>query len=320
MHIKQFLPALALAATVSAQLLAPPAATPDPKKVIATVNGKDVTIADVQKMLETTEPAFVQYYQQNPQDAIAQYFVLGYLAEEGVKHKLAEESPLKEQIAFIVNRMTMQAEVDYERNSYSVSGDKVDEYYAAHRAQYDQAKIKVIYLPFKGQTAAGGPGTPEDLKRAAQQALTAVQASRSESDTRALAEDIVKKLRAGADFAKMVEQYSEDTASRAAGGDYAVVKQGSAFPEDFRKAVFALKPGEISDPVKQPTAYYIIRLEEIGAPPFQEIVGPISDAIRNDHMNEFMKALINRFEPVVKDPDFFKKPGAPASPIPTPGK
>src|SRR5579863_485214 len=158
MHIKQFLPALALAATVSAQLLAPPAATPDPKKVIATVNGKDVTIADVQKMLETTEPAFVQYYQQNPQDAIAQYFVLGYLAEEGVKHKLAEESPLKEQIAFIVNRMTMQAEVDYERNSYSVSGDKVDEYYAAHRAQYDQAKIKVIYLPFKGQTAAGGPG------------------------------------------------------------------------------------------------------------------------------------------------------------------
>ena len=86
---------------------------------------------------------------------------------------------------------------------------------------------------------------------------------------------IVTQLRGGADFAKLAEQYSEDAASKAAGGDFGVIKASSDYPAELKSAVFALKPGEISEPIRQPTAFYIVRLEEKGPQPVDEIREPI---------------------------------------------
>ena len=78
------------------------------------------------------------------------------------------------------------------------------------------------------------------------------------------------QLRGGADFAKLAEQYSEDPASKAAGGDFGVIKASSEYPAELKSAVFALKPGEVGA-LRQPTAYYIIRVEEKGPQPVNEV-------------------------------------------------
>lgn len=72
-------------------------------------------------------------------------------------------------------------------------------------------------------------------------------------------EDILKKLKKGADFAALAKTYSEGPSAKN-GGDLGFFSRGQMV-EPFEKAAFALKPGEISGIVKTRFGYHIIKLE-----------------------------------------------------------
>jgi peptidyl-prolyl cis-trans isomerase C len=309
MLLKRFL----LSATVSIPLLAQTPAA-DPSKVVATVAGKDITAGDILQMLSTFSAQSVQAFQQNPQSFVGQYFMMLHLADEAEKAKLLEKSPYKEQFEAVRRQIQAQARVNEENNAFTVTPEMIDSYYKQHSAQYEQARIKVISISFGGgQPVVTGTGI-DALQAAAKAALAAGQGKRSEADARKLADDIVKQLRGGADFAKLVEQYSEDATSKAAGGDFPPIKAVSEFPPELKTAVFALKPGEIGEPLRQPAAFYIIRLEAKSTQPVDEVREPIVQTLRNDHMNQWMKDMNAGFQAVIKDPDYFKTLGAPALP------
>jgi len=309
MHLKRFL----LTATLSIPLWAqnPPI---DPTKVVAVIAGKNITVTDVEKMLAAFNPQDLQMFQANPQLALSQYFLFIHLADEGDKAKLLEKSPYKEQFELLKIQLLRQARLNEENNNFPVTPEMLESYYKQHSAQYEQAKIKLIQISFAGQIASTGTGI-NDIKAAAQSALAAAQAKRSEPEAKTLAEDIAQQLRGGADFVKMVEKYSEDPVSKAAGGDFGVIKIASEYPAELKSAVFALKPGEISAPIRQPTAYYIIRLEDKGLQPLDEVREPIVQILRNDHMNQWMKDIGTEYQAVIKDPDLLKAVGALAIPV-----
>ena len=73
-------------------------------------------------------------------------------------------------------------------------------------------------------------------------------------------EDLLKKARAGGDFAALAKENSEDPGSKDKGGEY-TFRRGRMVPE-FEKAAFSLKVGEVSDVVTTSYGYHIIKLSE----------------------------------------------------------
>jgi parvulin-like peptidyl-prolyl isomerase len=73
--------------------------------------------------------------------------------------------------------------------------------------------------------------------------------------------EIKKQLDAGADFATLAKQYSEDTGTKDQGGELGWFGRGQMVKE-FEDAAFALQPGQVSDPVKTQFGYHLIKVEE----------------------------------------------------------
>ncbi len=85
------------------------------------------------------------------------------------------------------------------------------------------------------------------------------EASTQEIDQiRRKAEDILQKIRSGADFNAMVKLHSQDS-SAAAGGDMGAFKKGELMPV-LDEAAFALKRGEVSSVIQTPMGFHILRV------------------------------------------------------------
>jgi peptidyl-prolyl cis-trans isomerase SurA len=68
-----------------------------------------------------------------------------------------------------------------------------------------------------------------------------------------------EQLASGGNFASLAREYSDDPGSRDLGGDLGFVQKGALVPS-FEKAAFALKPGQLSDPVESRFGYHLIQM------------------------------------------------------------
>jgi len=98
---------------------------------------------------------------------------------------------------------------------------------------------------------------------------------KDEAAIRKTAEELLAKARAGADFAELAKQFSEDEASAAQGGDLGSFGRDRMVPE-FEEAAFSLEPGTISDLVRTQYGFHIIKVIERR----EAVVQPL-DAVRS---------------------------------------
>lgn len=109
------------------------------------------------------------------------------------------------------------------------------------------------------------------------------------------AKRLVYKLRHGADFSALARAHSLDAASKDRGGDLGTVRRGLLIPE-LEQVIFTLKPGRISDIVKSPYGYHIVRVQNRHSrKPLA--VDEVKDDIRKQILKEKEAA---RFEALVK--------------------
>jgi len=105
-------------------------------------------------------------------------------------------------------------------------------------------------------------------------------------DAKARAEEVLAKLKNGADFAALAKEYSDDPVSRQKGGDLGLFPRGRMVPA-FEAAAFGLaKPGDLAGPVETDFGFHILRLEEIRLPD-KRTYEQVSDEIKRDLRAKF---------------------------------
>jgi peptidyl-prolyl cis-trans isomerase SurA len=82
----------------------------------------------------------------------------------------------------------------------------------------------------------------------------------SEQEAKLKMDGLKERLDNGADFGELAQQYSED-GSASSGGDLGWVSPGDTVPE-FEKAMDALEPQAISEPIRSPFGWHIIQVLE----------------------------------------------------------
>lgn len=113
---------------------------------------------------------------------------------------------------------------------------------------------------------------------------------------KAKAEDLLKQIKAGADFAKLAQQNSDDKSNASKGGDLGWVMRGQMVPE-FEKATFALKQGQISDVVTTNYGFHIVQVmerEDAHQRSLDEVKGEILATLKNQTLNDKMQTLADQ--------------------------
>jgi peptidyl-prolyl cis-trans isomerase D len=123
--------------------------------------------------------------------------------------------------------------------------------------------------------------------RRARHIVIGVDEGSDDAKALALAGKVVAEARAGKDFAELARQYSTDP-TKDQGGDLGFVTK-SQFEGPIGDALFAMKVGDVSEPVKSQYGYHILKLEEIQATeerPFAEVRAELDSQYRQDKAAE----------------------------------
>ncbi|MBE0659704.1 MAG: peptidylprolyl isomerase [Bryobacteraceae bacterium] len=107
------------------------------------------------------------------------------------------------------------------------------------------------------------------------------------------AQDLLKKLRSGGDFAQLAKDNSDDPGSSVKGGDLGWLVRGQTVPE-FEKTAFSIQPGQISDVVTTQYGFHIIQVtkkEQARLRPFEEVKDEIRQDIARDQIYNRMQSL-----------------------------
>jgi peptidyl-prolyl cis-trans isomerase D len=130
-------------------------------------------------------------------------------------------------------------------------------FFTKHKDQYrvmEKRRAQFLVVP-AGQFLSNLDDTIE-----AAHILFRVSPGAKDAEVKAKAEDIIKRAKAGEDFSALAAKYSEDKESAGKGGVLPPFHRGGPAGKEFDDAAFSLKPDQISDPIRTPQGYEIIKV------------------------------------------------------------
>lgn len=199
----------------------------------------------------------------------------------------------------------------------TVTPQEVEQYYKANTTKYmhgEQRAIKYLIADFARLRAQINPTDAELQKRYEQSKdqfkhpaqahilhilikVDPTATPQQDAEAKAKADNIVKQLRAGADFAALARANSGDPGSAAKGGDMGFVDQGMTV-EPFDKAAFSVPVNTISDPIRSKEfGYHIIKVLERrgeGYRSFDEVKPSLAQQLSDERAKDMARDEIAR--------------------------
>jgi hypothetical protein len=259
-----------------------------PDRVIVTVEDVKITAAQFDQLIDSLPEQFRTVARGSGRKQFADNVVrVLVLAQEGRQRKLDENPAYKTQAMLASSNVLAGLTLDQINKNTQVDEAELRKYYEAHRSEYEQVRARHILIRAQGAPLPVKPGQ-KDL---------------TEAEALAKAQDLRKKIQAGGDFAALATQESDDTGSGSNGGDLRFFRRGQMVPT-FEEAAFAMKPGDLSEPVRSPFGYHLIKLEAKEFKSFEEARPELERRTRPEQAQKIVEDLTKKSS-VVLDPVFF---------------
>lgn len=274
----------------------------DANKILATVNGENITQTEVDKILN-------KYAGQIGQDQIplltkrvvdsliTQKLIVQFIRDKKIEagqseidaelNKIREDAQSNPELKGQTLEQILESHGgnidDLKRDitislslekyfSKDIDDQKVKAYYEKNKSSYDGSEVKASHILVDTRQMK----TEEELAQA------------KEKINKAKAE-----VAAGKDFAEVAKQYS-DCPSKENGGDLGFFGRRGRMVEPFAAAAFSMKEGEVSDPVTTEFGYHIIKVTEIKKGQdinFDDIKRDVKVDMMSEKLNVLLKDL-----------------------------
>ena len=229
------------------------------------VNGETVSVAEQKAVYDRAvaqgQPAGPELESQVKNLLIQQTALL----QEAKKAKIQQNADVQRAIDNARNQILIQGHAQDWAKKNPVSDADLQKAYEADKASYGDTEYQVRHILVKTEDQA---------------------------------KNLISRLAKGADFGKLAQEFSEDTANKAQGGLLGWVVPRSFVPA-FGAAFSALKPGEVAQaPVRTQFGFHVVKLEAKRKaelyPSFDSQKAVIHNALANQKVQQHFQELIKR--------------------------
>jgi parvulin-like peptidyl-prolyl isomerase len=186
----------------------------------------------------------------------------------------------------MLEESTAQAVMERELK-INVSDSEVQKFYDDNPSKFEQPEmVRASHILMSTRDPDTNKELSEDQKAA----------------KRKKAEEVLKRAKAGEDFAKLAKEYSEDPGSKDRGGEYQFARGQMVAP--FETAAFSLKTNEVSDIVNTEFGYHIIKLsEKIPAKKVElaKVSTDIKEYLKNEQLKKRQQDFLDYLQKLKKE-------------------
>lgn len=231
--------------------------------VLATVNGKDITVEDFAVEAMRLQPAERQALA-DPENQktfldtlVNKQIVIQEAQKKGIEKDpevIKRLKPIKDELVW---RQYIKLEV---LDKAKVTDKDVKDYFDKNKADMGSIRLSHILVMSKQE-----------------------------------AEDVVKKLTAGEDFAKLARQHSLDPKTKDSGGDLGYVNWLDFGSAALKEAAFKLKVGEIGNVVQSQAGYHIIKITDKKPAPdtdFDKVKDLVNELLLEKKKEEMFDSIV----------------------------
>ncbi len=226
------------------------------ESVLAKMGDKKITSREFEMLLSAYPPDKQKYLEQNPENKVTllkRLVQVRLISDIAKSRNMDRDERIKQQIDYYTDELLSQEFLKSETSKITVTEDEIKGYYKINQ---DAFKIPEMVRARHILINSSKSASDEEKKKA-----------------REKAEGLLKRVKAGEDFAKLASEFSDDKGSKEKGGDLGFFARGRMIPE-FEKTAFSLKPGETSGIIETKYGFHIMKVEErkeAGIEPFETV-------------------------------------------------